>query len=134
MYFIKYIIKIIPTMQSYILTQFSIVYVSTEPYNARAIWLPNPAANLIAYLQGYDPPLLNFKSFPRYGSISDKLAIGGTRPLFRTSVATTSSNDTPMGWPVKPFVLSSSKFFSSSPNTFRKAYIYGTNSKKFSNI
>lgn len=39
-----------------------------------------------------------------------------------TSAATTSSKDTPMGWPVKPLVFRISRCLKSSPNTLRSPY------------
>lgn len=47
--------------------------------------------------------------------------------MHRTSAATTSSKDTPMGCPVKPFVLRISRCFKWSPNTFRNPKIYCRN-------
>lgn len=65
-------------------------------YNAKATWLPKPAANLRAYLQAYAPPLDKLRS-PRYSSFSLKFGTGGTRCRNRTSTAVTSSKETPIG-------------------------------------
>lgn len=60
---------------------------------------------------------------PRKGSTSGLFATGGTIPDTRTSEATTSSKETPMGWPVKPFVLHMSRCCISSRKTLRRPWI-----------
>ena len=55
------------------------------------------------------------------GSASLKLAIGGTRPVFKQRTAIASSNPAPIEWPVKPLVLLTITLLTFSPKVYFKA-------------
>ena len=80
---------------------------------------PNPAASRRAYSHRIRPALRQVER-PELGIGLPVVGTGGTMPVSSAFTATTSSMPTPMGWPVKPFVLAMTTRSASAPNTRRK--------------